>query len=687
MFIFFISNILVGLTAFFLVRKFYKEFSSSDKVLAWAAIFMAQVVLTELSLGLAGRLYVRNLLFLNTVVLAVIFFLFKGENLRLKFSLNNLSFLFSNKILIFSLSVFTVFFIVKTWINLINPPICPDSYQYHLSFPAKWLIHGNLDNPLVIFGCKPTSAELSALAYYPINAELLFFWLMLPLRNAFFADIGQVPFYFLGIISIYSILRKFSVRRDICLFSGILWALIPNVFKQLRTGSQIDVLCAALVLLSLNFTLLCQSRLDFKKAILAGISFGMLIGTKLTNIFWLLSLAPLLIYILFEQRKDLRVKHLLLAVFGFFIFVFLLGSFSYIRTFIFTGNPFYPVNFEIFGKNVFPGFIDKDSFSRIFVNWEEFSLKNFLFSEGLGAQLFTFIIPGSFLPFLLLGFYRKKFDQPLKLFFLFLAPLVMLFMYFFVIKAFWVRYLFPYLGVGFICMVIFVSRFRWGIKYISFFGFISVVSSTAELAKRQELVISIIFAFILFGAVLFFRKKITNFLSKSIDLWKVTIFLGIVFFILFFLNEKYNREEFWRYPGLFVKAEAKQREIGIAWQWLNEHADKGKRIAYTGRSEFYPLFGERIKNDVFYISTNEKPPMAHFYRDGLYRKEKNFNSWLNNLKREGIQFLFVALPHEINNESNNALEFPIEDLWAKNNPELFRLVFSNSKARIYGVID
>jgi hypothetical protein len=159
----------------------------------------------------------------------------------------------------------------------------------------------------------------------------------------------------------------------------------------------------------------------------------------------------------------------------------------------------------------------------------------------------------------------------------------------------------------------------------------------------------------------------------------------ILFVSLSYLNEKYNREEFERYPYLFIKAEIGQRDTGFAWQWLNENTKVGMRIAYTGKSEFYPLFGERIKNDVFYISVNDKPAMPHLYPDGLYRKNKDFKAWRKNLKEAKIDILFIGLPHDINNESDDITKFPIEDEWARSDKTEFKLIFENSKARIYSV--
>ena len=99
------------------------------------------------------------------------------------------------------------------------------------------------------------------------------------------------------------------------------------------------------------------------------------------------------------------------------------------------------------------------------------------------------------------------------------------------------------------------------------------------------------------------------------------------------------------------------------------------------------MFGEKLKNDVEYVSVNEKKIMPYNKPDGLYRKEKNYSAWFNNLKNDKVNYLFVALPFFSNKESNDPSEFPIEDKWALEHPELFRLVYKNSLAHIYLVLN
>lgn len=679
-----LGNILVGISTFLLTRKFFAKSNSVDFILSWFILFFAQIIIVELLLGIIGQLYLLNLMLSHSLILLIIFLMSRKTETPL-FLKPDVSFIFDNKMLLFAIAVFCGFFALKLWINLVNPSTSPDSLQYHLSFPAAWIRNANLNNPIVIFGGKPLSAAMTALTYYPINAELFFLWLMLPIRNAFLADIGQAPFYIIGILAIYAILRKYSIRKDTALFIGLLWALIPNLFKQIKFGSQLDVMCAALFLLVLNNLLMLKKEFNLKNASLFGISLGIFIGTKALNIFWSFALIPLFIYFLYQHSMKKPIKQVILSLVFIFSGLLLFGSFSYLRTFFMTGNPFYPVRLDIFGKVIFPGIIDKKTFSQIFVAWEEFRLKNMFFSEGLGLQFLAFIFPGTIVPIIAIPFIKRKKEQLLENMLLFSVPTLMLVMYLFYIKAYWIRYFFPYLGAGFITAVIFLDRFKWGRIYTTIVGAICILSSAAELAHRNELILSFLISILFFLALLFLRKKILYFLNKRTIFKTLIILIAVASMFLYFLNDRYNNEEFYRYPLLFKGREAGERDIAFSWKWLNENTGSGKRIAYTGRSESYPLFGEHLKNDVLYISVNNKPNLPHYYPDGLYRKEKDFVSWKKNLGTGRIDYLFVALPFPVNNESSNPQDFPIEDKWASQHPESFTLVFSNSKAHIYKV--
>lgn len=125
--------------------------------------------------------------------------------------------------------------------------------------------------------------------------------------------------------------------------------------------------------------------------------------------------------------------------------------------------------------------------------------------------------------------------------------------------------------------------------------------------------------------------------------------------------------------------------MGRSFRWFNTETGKGARVAYTGRPDFYPLYGSGLKNRVTYVSVNAKEVTPYNKPDGLFRKARDFYAWRNNLKKEGIEYLFVMLSSAENREHKDTLRFAIEDEWAAAHPEDFKLVFSNSLAHIYKI--
>ena len=159
--------------------------------------------------------------------------------------------------------------------------------------------------------------------------------------------------------------------------------------------------------------------------------------------------------------------------------------------------------------------------------------------------------------------------------------------------------------------------------------------------------------------------------------WVAIGVISISLFCLFtMLNGKYEREEYDRYVKFY-----REKDVAMGWKWLNDSTDQGKRIAYIGRPETYPLFGSKLKNDVFYVSINDKPvSLVDFGSDGQYRKEKSYAAWLKNLRDNRVDLIFIYQDHY-------EPVFPIEDQWAMQDPGSFKLVYSNPKIRVYSLLN
>jgi len=682
--------VIVAASSWLVARRFFDNRLFSELILTSFLLFFAQIVLVGLLLGMAGKLYFWNVFLAQVLIFisAVIFCYKKGKVFSAK---PDLDFFINNKLLLFAFAVFSSFFLAKAFVNLINPPISPGSMQQHLVFPATWIVNGNLNNPFQIFGSipilNPAGFETSSASYYPINAQLFYTWLMLPLRNAFLADAGEAPFYVIGIIAVYAILRKYNVERGIALLSGFLWALIPNLFKQLKTGSEIDVICAVLFLLVFLTALLLKQDFTLKNVILFGISVGLLAGTKIINFVWLFASLPLILYLLYKGAKQRKLSLGQTLTFAGIILglIILFSGFIFVKNYLYLGNPLFPVNLKIFGRTIFKGLLDSGEYKMQVAPWG-MNLTSFLFKEGLGLQLLFLILPVTFIPLITYKYWKARFYPSREYLLLFATPLIMLIVYGLAINIYTTRYLYTYLSFGLVAGVIFTSRFSWGKKYLFIVSFLSILFASFELANGYELVASILLSVFVFTGLVLYRKKIAVFYAgRGFSKFILALFLAVSVFLIY-LNHDYDREEFNRYPLSFSKKESAQRDIGRGWKALNELTGKGAKVAYTGRQEYYPLYGRGLKNRVIYVSVNEKEITPYNNPDGKYRRVKDFSAWRNNLKKYGIEYLFIARPIFNNRESADPDKFPIEDEWANAHPEDFQLVFNNSLSRIYKVL-
>ena len=73
---------------------------------------------------------------------------------------------------------------------------------------------------------------------------------------------------------------------------------------------------------------------------------------------------------------------------------------------------------------------------------------------------------------------------------------------------------------------------------------------------------------------------------------------------------------------------------------------------------------------------------AVVFEDGHLR-----DAWIDNLRQMHVYYLFVSRlsAYEIDYVWHNDAGFPIEDEWAKADPQTFRLIYENQEVRIYAI--
>jgi hypothetical protein len=677
-------NFIVILSSFFITYRLLRITNLIDSLICWFIIYLTQIILSELILGVLGTLYLGNVILFNLLLLLVIWLFTKNRRSSLGLSgvvVNKNEFL-KNKVVLFTLSVIFCFSLVKISINLVNPPFGWDSLNYHFTFPVEWLKHGNFDIPITIFDDPSPS-------YYPINGSLFYLWLMLPLRNVFLADLGQLPFFVLSLLAVYGISRKIGLNKEKSFYAASLFLLIPNFFKQLQIA-YVDVMVAGLFLACVNYLFLLYEKFSWKNLLIYSLSLGLLLGTKTIALPYSILLLLPFVYL---YPKNIKKSYLFIIL---FFSVCALGGFSYVRNFLDTGNPFYPLDFKLFGRSIFKGVMDIGTFGAHF-RIEDYSLNKILFHEGLGLQTLIIVLPSIFLA-LPITIIKKGKILNFNLIYFFILPFLIYFVYRYIIPLANVRYLYPLLGIGIILGFYVINILNIPKPTLKTLVTICLLTSMFNLAKRQELITSTALTFLIF--LLF------SFLIKPAQLIKVIkkpffITLSFIFLIsaLILSEQWYLKNEFPRYTKM-VKYSGFWPDATAAWDWLNRNTT-GNNIAYAGRPVPFPLYGTNFKNNVYYVSVNKiEPAKLHYFAnshyewgydflslhknleaEGNYRSSVNCPIWLNNLLKRNSDYLFVYSLHQI-----EGVEFPIEDRWAKANSDRFALVFENETIHIYKIL-
>jgi hypothetical protein len=675
-----VLNVIVGFCAFLLVSRGFCFAGAVDNTIAFFITFMAQVVLSELALGLFGFLSLANLFLINAALLFIILALTRRHKPSriwpdMAGFINDIK---KDKTLFFILALLAGFSLVKIGKNLLSPPFGWDDLNYHFTFAAEWIKQGNLNIPITVFDDPSPS-------YYPINGSLVFLWFMLPLRNVFLADLGQVPFFLIAALAVYSIGRKLSLSKRNAFFAAALFTLIPNYFKQMEVA-YVDVMVAALFLAALNFLFLLKKRFSFNVVYAFGLSAALLLGTKTVALpYTLLLFFAFFALSLKEGKRGAGAVVLLLVLTAAF------GGFAYLRNLIQTGNPLYPLNVNIGSFNIFKGVMSHATYRAHFLS-SDYSIGKILFHEGLGAQAIIFIVPALFLA---LPLARKK-NKGLDWFsiYFFILPFLFLLAYRFIIPLANVRYLYVLLGVGMIAGFFSVELLDPPRVILNTLIIITGLASLPEIAKRGEL----IFALLLSAFFYAFLPAAKRLFSARKDRVFTFCLIAVIILSLKMIEGWYIRNEYFGYARV-------QKETGFwpdaieGWRWLNSNT-KNSNIAYAGRPVPFPLYGSNLKNNVFYVSVNKTDPVKlHYFPDSFYnwgydfltlhkdlesennyRGRANYSDWFLNLRRRGADFLFIYSLHQ-----TKEVVFPLEDAWAAAHPDSFKPAFANNTVKIYRI--
>jgi hypothetical protein len=326
---------------------------------------IAQILITELLLGLTGLLYPGVLILVNMLFLSLIFCRWVRPNVRKLIDGHRIAWAKERqrKKSIFAIGMLALLFGITCW-NLFWGWFLPgreyDGLAYHLPIMAAFF------QAHAIF---PISTPSVWIRYYPINSELLELWSLSIVGIDKLVDWSFVPCFFGGVASIYGVACRLGARRTHALAGAAVMAFSTGMLT-LQVGTMNDGLFASFVAMGVFMAIGGQSVGDASPAerkniaiLGAAICVGVLFGMKFTGVLYGFGL---LVFLWFRWSRfgrsawDLkqpveswprRSRVFMTAV----VLVFVLGAYPYLRNLAVAGNPLAPFEVQIGGWTIFPG--------------------------------------------------------------------------------------------------------------------------------------------------------------------------------------------------------------------------------------------------------------------------------------------------------------------------------------------
>jgi hypothetical protein len=404
-----IVNILLFASWYVFLFRHKELLSFVDRIISTFILGLAQIIATEMLLGVVlKKLYAAQLFWINVSVSLVIliysistgktiiyspsprFIKWGGEKIsRGKLLLKDIITEISDRAVWFWTAIksdlilffiFILFFISVCWIMFLGylfPSYTWDALWYHLPIAGYIMQSGAIQE-------IPNNSFIEQfINIFPKNIELFFIWNIIFLKNDIVTDLSQLLFTIAGVLSIYSIAVKLNIKERAAIYSSLLFFFTPIVILQ-STTNYVDVAVSVLFLAAVNFLMSdmpCKDWFEprpyegdagetcFQKrnitTVMAGLTAGILLGSKGSGPLFIALLSVVVIIREFPGRsacesgllrwKKIAVKTFQLYFFFFFIPVLFMGGYWYIKNWIMYGNPVYPMEISIFNNIIFKG--------------------------------------------------------------------------------------------------------------------------------------------------------------------------------------------------------------------------------------------------------------------------------------------------------------------------------------------
>ncbi|MEI8255581.1 MAG: hypothetical protein WCJ30_07910, partial [Deltaproteobacteria bacterium] len=231
---------------------------------------------------------------------------------------------------------------------IVSPPLAWDALLYHCYKPALWVQTGT---QLI----EPAPDQWSYLAFFPDGAQVPWAWAMLAPRSDALVAPAALGFWGLCGAAAYGLARCFDSGRSQSALAALATAFLPALANQ-SASSYVDTQVLALFLLAIVFVTRLWRTPSPGDAVLALATFGLGAAVKLSGVpaFCIGSLVVVALVSRWQRPAPSRI-----ALFAAGVTAALaVCAPGYLRTWLLTGSPTYPVALTLFGHTIFDGNVE-----------------------------------------------------------------------------------------------------------------------------------------------------------------------------------------------------------------------------------------------------------------------------------------------------------------------------------------
>ena len=293
------------------------------------------------------------------------------------------------------LIVVIALFVILAILSALVPPFLWDELDYHLAMPKIWARHHEL---IPVY-----SRWISEL---PSNVDILYL-IGIILKNGILSKFFALSYGLLLAAAIYSFGKRFY-NNQVGLLAAVIYLTLPMIMNHIG-AAYVDISVAGLVFMALYCFIVWLKSREINWLYTSSIFTGLSIATKHTALFPAIVLG---IFVVFFTLRKLEISDAIKKILVFALIALIFGVPWYVKSYIQTSNPVWPLAYNIFGGKYWDSHLAAE-FSKKLNLASDMGVFNFLITPWnitMHSSSFRFLLGWNsiFLAFVpLLLFFRK----------------------------------------------------------------------------------------------------------------------------------------------------------------------------------------------------------------------------------------------------------------------------------------